>query len=256
MIGVEEARHVEIGADILDHDIGRVAPAADGDVAIGQGEALERGRDRRCARPRRWSGRECDRPRVSIASARARSARSVAAMRCCPAARAVAELRSAAPRAGPCRCRARSRFRATAEADSRRSNRAARCAWASVAGAGRRRARRAAGDQGEVRRWRRGRQAPRGGKAADRSTRSTLRHYAGGRVRSVSTFRQLPSTPVMRTRSPGCGGTAARVPFAVADPHAAAMLVDRGRPPSRLFRPTAPRGRSTRRVAAVVAACA
>ena len=33
VIAVEEARHVEIGADVLDHDIGRVAPAADGDVA-------------------------------------------------------------------------------------------------------------------------------------------------------------------------------------------------------------------------------
>ena len=33
-----------IGADILDHDIGRVAPAADGDVAVGQREAFERGR--------------------------------------------------------------------------------------------------------------------------------------------------------------------------------------------------------------------
>ena len=31
----------------------------------------------------------------------------------------------------------------------------------------------------------------------------------------------------MRTRSPGCGGAAARAPFAVADPDPAAMLVDR-----------------------------
>ena len=44
VIGVERARRVDIGADILDHDIRRVAPAADGDVAIGQGETLERGR--------------------------------------------------------------------------------------------------------------------------------------------------------------------------------------------------------------------
>ncbi len=44
MLGVEEARHVEIGADVLDHDVGRVAPAADGDVAVGEGEAFERRR--------------------------------------------------------------------------------------------------------------------------------------------------------------------------------------------------------------------
>ncbi len=43
MVGVEELGRVEIGADVLDHDIGRVAPAADGDVAIGQSEALECG---------------------------------------------------------------------------------------------------------------------------------------------------------------------------------------------------------------------
>src|SRR3546814_19288246 len=36
-------RSVEIGADILDHDIGGVAPAADRDVAIGQRKAVERG---------------------------------------------------------------------------------------------------------------------------------------------------------------------------------------------------------------------
>src|SRR5918995_1475857 len=44
VLGIEEARHVEIGADILDDDVGRVAPAADRDVAIGQLEAFERGR--------------------------------------------------------------------------------------------------------------------------------------------------------------------------------------------------------------------
>ena len=43
MLAVQEARHIEIGADILDDDIGRVAPAADRDVAIGQSETLERG---------------------------------------------------------------------------------------------------------------------------------------------------------------------------------------------------------------------
>ncbi len=43
MVTVEEARDVEIGADILDHDVGRIAPSADRDIAIGQGEAFERG---------------------------------------------------------------------------------------------------------------------------------------------------------------------------------------------------------------------
>ena len=44
MRGLHEARQVEIAADILDHDIGCVAPASDRDVAIGQGEPVERGR--------------------------------------------------------------------------------------------------------------------------------------------------------------------------------------------------------------------
>ena len=43
LFAFEEARHVEIGADILDHDIGRVAPAADRNIAIGQREAVQRG---------------------------------------------------------------------------------------------------------------------------------------------------------------------------------------------------------------------
>src|SRR3546814_19899606 len=42
MVAVEEFRNVEIGADILDHHVRRVAPTADRDVAIGQREARER----------------------------------------------------------------------------------------------------------------------------------------------------------------------------------------------------------------------
>ncbi len=42
--GIEEARHVEIGADILDHDVRRVAPAADCDIAIGLVEPFGSGR--------------------------------------------------------------------------------------------------------------------------------------------------------------------------------------------------------------------
>src|SRR3546814_6424652 len=43
VVAAQEARHVEIGADILDHDIGRIAPAADRDIALREGEAVERG---------------------------------------------------------------------------------------------------------------------------------------------------------------------------------------------------------------------
>ncbi len=42
MIGVEKARHVEIGADVLNDHIGCVAPASDRDVAIGQRKSFER----------------------------------------------------------------------------------------------------------------------------------------------------------------------------------------------------------------------
>ena len=43
VVAVEESRDVEIRADVLDDDVGGVAPAADGDVAIGEREALECG---------------------------------------------------------------------------------------------------------------------------------------------------------------------------------------------------------------------
>ena len=42
MLRVEEPRDVEIRADVLNDDIGRVAPAADGDVTVGQCETGER----------------------------------------------------------------------------------------------------------------------------------------------------------------------------------------------------------------------
>ena len=45
VLGIEEARDIEIGPDILDHHIGRIAPAADSDIAIGQGKAVERNRE-------------------------------------------------------------------------------------------------------------------------------------------------------------------------------------------------------------------
>ena len=42
VVRLHEPRQREIFADVLDHDIGRGAPIADGRVAIGQGEAVER----------------------------------------------------------------------------------------------------------------------------------------------------------------------------------------------------------------------
>ena len=41
MLGVEKARDVEIRADVLNDDVGRVAPAADRDVAVRQRETLD-----------------------------------------------------------------------------------------------------------------------------------------------------------------------------------------------------------------------
>jgi len=42
VVGIQKARHIEIRADILDHDIRRVAPRTHRDVAIGQRKPVER----------------------------------------------------------------------------------------------------------------------------------------------------------------------------------------------------------------------
>ena len=42
VVRLHEARQRQIFADVLDHDIGRGAPVADGRIAIGQGKAVER----------------------------------------------------------------------------------------------------------------------------------------------------------------------------------------------------------------------
>ena len=42
MVAVEESRDVEIRTNVLDHDVGRVAPSADRDVAVWQPEAFGR----------------------------------------------------------------------------------------------------------------------------------------------------------------------------------------------------------------------
>ena len=54
MVAVEEARDVEIGADVLDDDVGRVAPAANRDVAVREREALRAPSHRHFERPRNW----------------------------------------------------------------------------------------------------------------------------------------------------------------------------------------------------------
>jgi len=41
MVGIEEARDVEISADVLDDDIWRVPPTPDRHIAIWEGETLE-----------------------------------------------------------------------------------------------------------------------------------------------------------------------------------------------------------------------
>ena len=233
MLGIEEARHVEVGADILDHDVGRVAPAADGDVAVGQGEAFERGGVCALRRLRRWFESEWSSADVSIALARARSARSVSARRCWPAGRTVGELGAKRAHVRPCRCQATSRLPATGAAGSRRSNRGlprpqhrrrrgssrrgevAGCSTEGTRACGNQRKRGASG-QG----------CDRLAAAQEHFGQITLRQL-GGSWRSGSTRRQLPSTPVMRTRSPGATGAPSSAPLAVADADAAAMLVDR-----------------------------
>src|SRR5690349_20412014 len=42
MIGIEELGSIYIGSDVLDDDVGGVAPASNGDIAIGLCEALKR----------------------------------------------------------------------------------------------------------------------------------------------------------------------------------------------------------------------
>ena len=122
MIAVEESRHIEIGADVLDHHVRRVAPAADGDVAIRQRKAFERRRVRAAhdldARARRMRGRCCRTPwRDPDPAAPGRRSSSVRRPIDRPAA-------IAAPPARRCRCRARSRSPARSAGSSRRFDRA------------------------------------------------------------------------------------------------------------------------------------
>ncbi len=43
MVGAQKARYIEVGANVLDHHVRRVAPTSDRNVAIGQGEAFHSG---------------------------------------------------------------------------------------------------------------------------------------------------------------------------------------------------------------------
>ena len=96
VIAVEEAGDVEIRADVLDDDVRRVAPAADGDVAVGEREALERRRVG--AADDFHAGAHGVREAAGVEGRdRARSARSCSATRRCPAAeRSASRDRSAA----------------------------------------------------------------------------------------------------------------------------------------------------------------
>src|SRR5688572_32635618 len=44
MVAVEEPRYIEVGANVLNDDVRRVAPAANGDIAIGKRKTLRCGR--------------------------------------------------------------------------------------------------------------------------------------------------------------------------------------------------------------------
>ena len=138
MVAVEESRDVEIRADVLDHDVGRVAPSADRDVAIWKPEAL--GRDPVCAPNHFDAGarrvrerRGVDRP-DELPGRRAPGWQSAAVPEATDRSAA-----SGAPSVRRYRCRARSRFQAPGEAGSRQSDRAsasARASWSAPDPAG------------------------------------------------------------------------------------------------------------------------
>ena len=180
MLGVEEARHVEIGADVLDHDVRRVAPAADRDVAIGQGEAFERGAIGAAHDFDAGARRVGEAGGVDRFGAGEIGAQSVAASRRWPVWQRSPSCERRDARVRRCRCRARSRFRAIVpEQISRRSSRAARWPrrrWPAERRPGRRGAEQGrGGDAG-----RQARQPPGGARSSDRSQVSTpIRQGAG-----------------------------------------------------------------------------
>ena len=125
MIAVEESRDVEIGADVLDHHVRRVAPAADGDVAVRQRETFERGLIR--------ASHDLDAGARGVARVRRYRTPWRARDPAAPGSRSSAGLpridRRAAIAARPSRryrCRATSRSPARSAGSSRRSDRAAR----------------------------------------------------------------------------------------------------------------------------------
>ena len=86
MIAVEESGNVQVGADVLDDDVRRVAPASDRDVAIRERESLERRRVRAAHHLEAGAGGVRQTRRCRRRLTRARSARSCAAIRCWPSA--------------------------------------------------------------------------------------------------------------------------------------------------------------------------
>ena len=83
MFAIQEARDIQIGADVLDHDVRCIAPAADRHVAVRKREPLECNRIG-ASTTSRLVRVACESPRVSNALTRARSARICFASRCCP----------------------------------------------------------------------------------------------------------------------------------------------------------------------------
>ena len=58
MFRIEKLGRIDIGADILDHDIRRIAPATDSNVAIGLCKAFKSGAISAPDDPRYWFGWE------------------------------------------------------------------------------------------------------------------------------------------------------------------------------------------------------
>ena len=124
VIAVQEAGDVEVRADVLDHHVRRVAPAADRDVAVGKREAFERRRVR-TLHHLEAGAHLVGQPGGIEAFTRARSARTRSAIRCLPASERSANCdRSAA--ALPCRPLTTWRFPGTGRAGCSAIRRAAR----------------------------------------------------------------------------------------------------------------------------------
>ena len=125
MLGVEKPRDIEIRADVLNDHIGRVAPASDGHIAVGEREPFER----RCigaSNDLDAGARGVGEPgRVEGVDPRQVGAKLVRDL-LLSLRRAIAELRRAGRLVRRCRCRATSRSPARGGEGCQRSDRVAR----------------------------------------------------------------------------------------------------------------------------------